>query len=229
MRSSGDVIQIHLVRHGEVHNPDGVLYGRMPGFHLSKKGKTMAERLGQYFSHFPLSGLVSSPLERAQETMAPISAAHPDLVVDIDNRLIEAENKFAGQRFGAYNQALFKPSNWPLLCNPTVPSWGEPYRQIKRRMTAALYDFADTLKPGDHGVMVSHQLPIWILRLGVENKRLMHNPARRRCSLASVTTFRIKDGRVEGITYAEPALDLLGADGNRAFSRGGSKDEEGIE
>ena len=65
---------VHVVRHGEVDNPRGVLYGRLPGFHLSGNGHAMAERLGEYFSGVPLDRLVSSPLTRAQETMAPIAA-----------------------------------------------------------------------------------------------------------------------------------------------------------
>ncbi len=75
---------VHLVRHGQVHNPDGVLYGRTPGFGLSDLGRQMAERLGEHFADVPLVHLVSSPLQRAQETIAPIAAAHPDLEVHID-------------------------------------------------------------------------------------------------------------------------------------------------
>ena len=35
---------IHFVRHGEVHNPDHILYERLPGFHLSDRGRRMAGR-----------------------------------------------------------------------------------------------------------------------------------------------------------------------------------------
>lgn len=211
---------VHLVRHGAVYNPTGVLYGRLPGFHLSRNGQQMAERLGEYFSGFPLARLVSSPLERAQETMAPIAAAHPGLELSLDERLIEAGNKLAGQVFGKHNKAVFNPANWPLFVNPLRPSWGEPYSEIAARMRAAITDVLVGLAPGQQAVLVSHQLPIWVARLSAEGRRLAHNPAARRCILASVTSFRFTAGAFTGITYAEPALDLLKEDGNRAFSSG---------
>ncbi len=214
------ITQIHLVRHGEVYNPDGVLYGRASGYHLSDKGQAMARRLGYWFSRYDLAALSTSPLERAQETMAPIAAAHSNVDVHIDDRLIEADNAFEGQIFGRCNKALLNPKNWYLLRNPLRPSWGEPYRLIAQRMKTAIVQMAIELEPGSHAVMVSHQLPIWIARLSAEGKSYIHDPRRRQCTVASVTTFRFDGPQFAGITYAEPARDLLGADANRAFSSG---------
>ncbi|WIY82037.1 histidine phosphatase family protein [Propionimicrobium sp. PCR01-08-3] len=213
-------VQVHVVRHGEVFNPTGILYGLLPGYHLSENGKAMAARLGECFAPVPLKQLRCSPLERAQETLAPIAAAHPSLEVHTDPRLIEADNKLAGQRFGKRNTAIFDPRNWHYFVNPMKPSWGEPYTELASRMLAAITETAHELPPGAQAVLVSHQLPIWIARLAAEGRRLAHDPRKRQCTLGSVTTFRFTEGRLSGVTYAEPARDLLREDGNKAFSSG---------
>nr|WP_300152159.1 histidine phosphatase family protein [Propionicimonas sp.] len=212
--------QVHVVRHGEVFNPTGILYGLLPGYHLSDTGRAMAGRLAEYFAPIELEQLRSSPLERAQETLAPIAAGHPDLQVRIDDRLIEADNKLAGQVFGKYNKAIFDPRNWRYFVNPLRPSWGEPYVALAARMLDAIADTASELSPSGQAVLVSHQLPIWIARRSAEGRRLAHDPRKRQCTLASVTTFRFTDGRLSGVTYAEPARDLLRENGNKAFSSG---------
>ncbi|MGJ6979905.1 histidine phosphatase family protein [Aestuariimicrobium soli] len=217
---------VHLVRHGEVFNPTGVLYGRLADFHLSDNGRAMADRLGEWFADKPLTALRCSPLERAQETMAPIAAAHPDLEVVIDERVLEAHNDFEGQVFGAGNQALRRPANWWKLRNPLRPSWGEPFTEVRDRMVAAIAEAAVAAREGAGGsagqaVIVSHQLPIWIARLDAEGRRLVHDPRKRQCNVASVTTLHLRDQRIVGVTYAEPAGDLVKAkDRGKSFSSG---------
>lgn len=212
--------QVHVVRHGEVFNPDGVLYGLLPGYHLSETGQQMAARLGQWFAGIELEELRCSPLERARETLAPIAATHPELEVRTDDRLIEADNKLAGQVFGRWNKALFNPRNWHYFVNPFRPSWGEPYDQLAARVLAVINEVADRLSPTGQAVLVSHQLPIWTARLAAEGRNLPHDPRKRQCTLASVTTFRFTAGQLTGVTYAEPARDLLREKGNKAFSSG---------
>lgn len=121
--SSDELTVVHVVRHGEVHNPDGILYGRAPGFHLSELGRKMAERVAEHLAERDVTYVVASPLERAQETAAPIAEAH-GLDVAEDPRLIEAANVFAGKTFGVGDGALRKPANWKYLTNPFRPSWG---------------------------------------------------------------------------------------------------------
>jgi broad specificity phosphatase PhoE len=199
-----------MCRHGEVFNPDGVLYARLPGFHLSANGRAMANRLGEYFSPVPLQVLRCSPLERAQETLAPIAEGR-GVPVELDDRLIEADSLMAGQVFGSHNRALFNPANWWKFRNPFLPTWGEPYSIIADRMLAAVYDAAEAAGPNARAVLVSHQSPIWIAHRVADGKPAFHMPNRRVCSLASVTTFIVRDRRVERIAYAEPARDLLRA------------------
>ncbi|MBD0293079.1 MAG: histidine phosphatase family protein [Jiangellaceae bacterium] len=199
--------RVHLLRHGEVHNPTGVLYGRLPGFHLSERGVAMAERIAETLAGRDIVRVVSSPLERAMETAAPI-AAKLGLEVATDERLIEAVNVFEGKRFGVGDGSLLRLSHWKYLRNPFRPSWGEPYTEVVDRMRAAVDD-ARQAAVGREALLVSHQLPIWILRSAVEGRRLWHDPRKRQCSLASVTTFGFEDGDVVSVAYSEPAADLL--------------------
>jgi broad specificity phosphatase PhoE len=172
---------IHLMRHGEVHNPTGVLYGRLPGYHLSERGQQMAERVAAHLAgslgapRRDVTVLVASPLQRAQETAAPLAAAL-DLPITTDEGLLEAENRFQGLTFGVGDGSLRHPRHWPLLVNPFRPSWGEPYRQQVARMLAVV-DAAREAARGHEAVLVSHQLPIWVTRLALEDRRLWHDRA----------------------------------------------------
>jgi broad specificity phosphatase PhoE len=194
---------VHLLRHGEVHNPRGVLYGRLPDFHLSADGRVMAKAAAEFLAGRDLAVLLSSPLDRALETAAPL-AALTGLEVTVDERLIEPSNHFEGTRFGVGDGALRRPANWPYLYNPFRPSWGEPYASIAARMHAAMAAAAERA-PGREAVCVSHQLPIEVTRRAAEHRRLWHHPGHRQCALASVTSFTFTGGRITSIAYAEPA------------------------
>lgn len=198
---------IHLLRHGEVENPQKVLYGRLPGYHLSERGQAMARRIAEHLADHDIARIVSSPMERAQETAAPL-AAKLGLTVDLDDRLIEADNKFQGLQVGVGDGALRQPKYWRWLWNPFTPSWGEPYVEVSRRMRLAVAS-AVQAAPGHETVLVSHQMPIWIARLGAEQRPFVHDPRRRQCSLASLTSLTYDGDRLLSVTYSEPAADLL--------------------
>jgi broad specificity phosphatase PhoE len=203
MSEPAKVTVVHLVRHGEVENPRGVLYGRLPGFHLSADGRAMAKAAADFLAGRDVTLLRSSPLERALETAEPI-ATQFGLPVEIDDRLIEPWNHFEGMTFGVGDGALRRPAHWRHLWNPFRPSWGEPYHKIAARMHAAMGDAAATAS-GHEAVLVTHQLPIWVVRRSVQGRRLWHDPRRRECGLASVTSFTYRDGHVQGVSYATPA------------------------
>ncbi|MCW5253005.1 histidine phosphatase family protein [Streptomyces sp. SHP 1-2] len=202
-----DLTVVHVMRHGEVDNPTGVLYGRLPGYHLSELGRRMAERVAEHLAARDITHVVASPLERAQETAAPIAKTH-GLDVDTDGRLIEAGNVFQGKTFGIGDGALRRPANWRHVVNPFRPSWGEPYVDQVVRMMGALHTAKDRAR-GHEAVVVSHQLPIWILRSYAERRRLWHDPRKRQCTLASLTTFTFRGDRIVSVGYTEPALDLV--------------------
>jgi broad specificity phosphatase PhoE len=199
---------VHVLRHGEVENPNKILYGRQPGWYLSSRGQEMAATLGQWSKSIDLGALHVSPLQRAQETAAPIAAAH-NIAITTDERLIEAANIFEGKSFELGSGVLKHPSSWRHLYNPWRPSWGEPYVEQINRMLAAVFAAKDAAS-GKDAICVSHQLPIWILRSAIENRRLLHDPRKRECTLASVTSVHFdNDGVISGISYSEPARHLL--------------------
>ena len=207
---------VHLLRHGEVHNPAGVLYGRLPEFHLSELGLQMAQLLADHFRERASQGakivyLVASPLTRAQETALPTSNAL-GLEIHTDQRIIEAENHFEGLR--VTKAELRKPKHWPKLVNPLRPSWGEPYRDQAARVGAAVQEARlKAIELGGEGaeaIMVSHQLPIWATRLSAEGKPLWHDPRKRECTLTSLTSLVFDDdGTLLRVEYSEPAAALL--------------------
>lgn len=199
---------VHLMRHGEVHNPLGVLYGRIAGYNLSDLGHEMAETVAQDFlKERDITHLVSSPLERAQETAQP-TAKILGLPIVTDDRVIEADNKFEGLTVGVGDGAFSKPKYWPWLWNPFRPSWGEPYAKIAKRMHAAVDDAREAAR-GHEALIVSHQLPVWIARRAYESARFAHDPRKRQCALASVTSIEFSDDTFMGLVYREPAGHLI--------------------
>jgi len=182
---------VHVMRHGEVFNPEKVLYGRLPGYKLSELGLKMADRAAEHFKNSNLSLIVSSPLERAQQTAAPTANVHN-----------------LKPRVSVGDGALRDPRNWWYLRNPIRPSWGEPYKQVADRMRTAIFSARDAAK-GKEALLVSHQLPIWIARLAAEGKSFVHDPRKRQCNLASVTTFVFDDDNLVEVKYEEPSADLL--------------------
>jgi broad specificity phosphatase PhoE len=209
---------VHVMRHGEVYNPSKILYGRLPDFHLSELGKQMAKAAAEALTGRDVTYVVASPLDRAQETAEPI-AAEFKLDIDTDTRLIESANYFEGKRVSVGDGALTNPRHWWVLRDPITPSWGEAYLAIAQRMFAAL-QAARVAAEGHEAVCVSHQLPIWTLRRYVEKKRLWHDPRRRQCGLASLTSFRFEGSKVVGIDYSEPAAHLVALSASAKTAKG---------
>jgi len=190
------------VRHGEVHNPGRVLYGRLPGYRLSVAGRGMARRAAEFVRSLdrPIGALVASPLQRTRESAEPFETLFGIEPV-IEERVIEPTNVFEGRQM---KRALLNPLNWWHLRRPARPSWGEPYAHVVARMDAAMTDIWERTESGD-AVVVSHQLPIWITHLHVAGEPLRHDPRRRRCALSSVTSLERTDNGWTEVGYAEPA------------------------
>src|SRR5579864_4531035 len=198
-----DTTIVHLLRHGEVENPAGIIYGRLPGYHLSANGREMARAAADYFAEREVVALFCSPLERAQETARPV-AERLGLDIVTDDRLIESWNHFEGMKFGVGDGSLRRPGHWPYLINPFRPSWGGPYRTVTTRMFAMM-ETAREAAAGREAVCVTHQLPIWVTRRTAEGRHLWHNPAMREAALGSVTSFTYSGDRLVGVSYTVPA------------------------
>ncbi len=197
---------VHLLRHGEVYNPEKILYGRLPDFHLSDLGQQMAVLAADALASRDIVEIWSSPLDRARETAAPI-AGRFGLTPVIDDRIIEADNVFEGQRVSVGDGVLRQPSAWRHLYNPIRPSWGEPYKDVAARMRSAVTSARRSAR-GHDVVLVSHQLPVWIARLDAEGRRFLHDPRKRQCNLASLTSLTFEGDRLASIVYTEPAAAL---------------------
>jgi broad specificity phosphatase PhoE len=195
--------RVHLIRHGEVHNPDRILYGRLPGFRLSDTGRAQAVAAAEMLAEADIVAVVASPLQRAQETAAPIAARH-GLPVDTDENLIESANIFEGKRVSPGDGAWRNPRYWWHLRNPLTPTWGEPYAQIADRMATAV-DKARSRAAGHEVVCVSHQLPVWTVRQHLSGKNLWHDPRRRQCDVGSVTTLVYDGDRLVDVDYRVPS------------------------
>jgi broad specificity phosphatase PhoE len=213
MAERPNLVVVHIVRHGEVHNPEKILYGRALGFRLSVRGEQMAAAAGKYLAEHslarPVAYVAASPLERAQQT-AQVIADRFDQSVATDERLLESQNLFAGRR--VRRRDLLR--NMHRLYNPFRPSWDEPYRSIAERMIAAVHAARDVVAgdgSGGTAVLVSHQLPIWIMRRHLSKQRLWHSPSRRQCALGSVTSLTFRGSELTDIAYHVPAPELVAA------------------
>lgn len=194
---------VHVLRHGEVHNPSGILYGRLPNFRLSDNGESQARAVASALAAHDITHVVASPLQRAQETASPIAEKH-GLQIATDANLIEAANDFEGLKVAVGDGALRRPRHWWKLRDPFTPSWGEPYLQIAHRMLAAV-NSARVAAVGHEAVCVSHQLPVWTLRRFLQGERLWHDPRNRQCGLASLTSLVYEGDTLVDIVYSEPA------------------------
>jgi broad specificity phosphatase PhoE len=197
---------VHLLRHGEVDNPEGIIYGRLTGYKLSKRGELQAMTVAEALAGRSLAHVVASPMERAQQTARPIADAH-GLPIATEPALIEACNEFEGMRVAVGDGVLRHPRHWPKLRNPLLPSWGEAYVDIAHRMLGAAHA-ARARAEGHEAVVVSHQLPIWTLRRFLQAQRLWHDPRSRQCGLASLTSLVFSGPQLIDIVYSEPAAGV---------------------
>ena len=199
--------RIHLVRHGEVHNPDGVIYGRLPNFGLSQLGHQMAEASADQIrsSGAKVSRLLVSPLQRTLESAKPIAERY-NVPIEVEDEIIEPDNIFEGHSV-SLKTIVRNPRFLLRLHNPFRPSWGEPFIQIQQRMLAAMERAWSETASGEV-VMVSHQLPIWMVHRYSQGQRLSHDPRQRRCDLSSITSFEFNNGSLLEVDYRDPAKPL---------------------
>ena len=192
---------IHLVRHGQVENPKGVIYGRLPGFHLSEVGRRQAEAAADRLAAADVGGVWASPLERAQETAQTIASRHGVSIVT-DERLTESRTTLEG---AAHNLGTFlrSPKSWFSFRNPWSPSWGESFADIRVRMLEAVRDAAATAD-GRDVVLVSHQTPVLVARLALAQRRVPPWLAFTPCETGSVTSLELEGGRVLSASYFAP-------------------------
>ena len=208
----GQKTVVHLLRHGLVYNPEKIIYGRLPNFHLSKIGLEMAQNIAKLTNNkriglSKVSKIYSSPLLRAIETATPISKKL-NLKIYKDNRLTESDSYFAGKKVTFHT--LFQAAAKNYLKDPALPSWGEPHRWVQNRIVNIVQENVQK-RAGKSTLLVSHQLPIWLGRLFYEQKKVkFFNATFRKCTVGSLTTFYFNNnGTFSHIKYTEQPAKLL--------------------
>ena len=147
---------VYLVRHGEVHNPQRVIYGRIPGFQLSEKGRKQAHALGKHLSDKKLTAIYASPLERTHETATYIHKHHNHLSITHDERIIECYTPLEGEKI-----EIVEKSNWNFYAPEFIKKGGESLEDIWSRMSVFLEEKVK-LHAGEEIAVVSHGDPIMI-------------------------------------------------------------------
>jgi broad specificity phosphatase PhoE len=196
-------ITVHLVRHGKVENPKAVIYGRLPGFHLSERGRKQAEAAAGRLADADIGAVWASPLERAQETAAIIAAGH-DVEVTTDDRLIESGTTLEGVSRSVWS-LMTSPLQWWKLRNPLRPSWGESFAEIRARMLEAVHA-AIAAAAGKDAVVVSHQTPVLLARLALAGRNVPPWLAFTPCATGSVTTVVLEGDRFVSASYYAPRV-----------------------
>jgi broad specificity phosphatase PhoE len=148
---------IYLVRHGEVQNPDRVVYGRLPGFGLSDNGRRQAHTLGKQLSSRKVHAIYTSPLERARETAQIVSSYHHGVPVTPDELLLEVHSpQFEGKSFDDAEKI-----QWDFYTEEFFSLGQERVETIWKRIDTALKTIVRKHK-GKEVVVVSHADPIMI-------------------------------------------------------------------
>lgn len=157
---------IYLVRHGDVHNPEGIFYERIPGFQLSDLGKRQAHALGKFLSQKTPAAIYASPLERTQETARIIASYQKDIAISFDQRLLEVSSIKRGKK-----QVDLALERWNFYKPEYTKLGGERLSDIWRRMN---YFFKEAVGKhrGHEIVVVSHGDPIMISMIKHQGKRL---------------------------------------------------------
>ena len=202
LRALSESTLVYLVRHGAVHNPERVRYGRLPGYTLSDEGRTQIQATARWLDAQPRrpTRVVSSPLERATQSAAILAERLGIDARATDERVIEARSRFDGL---GYRRDLLAHLRRALFSGDR----DEAPQSVAERMQRAILAHAVI----DEGpvVIVSHQLPIQYARLAIEGaaRRVRSWHRRARCETASVHALVAEGQRIRFEQYFEPRLE----------------------
>jgi len=195
---------VFLVRHGEVKNPDNIIYGRLPNFGLNNLGRQEAEQAAEYLKkviHGDLKSIFASPLLRARQTAKIISRFFPSVEILVQEKLIEGDLGWEGKK----KADLIKQGIWQTyLDQPSKITTGEGFLGIQKRIASWLKQMIKDVKDSQF-VVVTHQDVIRSLTLYLE-KRPLDDLNKIPCNTGSVTTVKLDEGLklLEPVLYWEP-------------------------
>ncbi len=198
--------RIYLVRHCDVHNPEGIIYGFRPGTHLSAYGVAQARTLGTFFKQRPIVAIITSPLERAQETASIIADAHtPPLSLTVSDDLREADFNKHLEGIKRPLIPLLRPLWLIHLLAPGLLPNDESVNAQAQRMFRAIHTAQATYPTGDV-ILVSHGDPIqslWITATQRSRYAIHH----LQCAKGGMLILDITDGPRISLQYLSP-LDI---------------------
>ena len=159
---------LYLMRHGHVHNPTNILYGRLPGFRLSELGIQQAQSAALWLADKPIKAIYCSPMERARQTAAIVAQRHNSLSPIIDERIIEVSTPYEGRP-----TADLAATGWDLYTGNKPPY--ETPGLVLGRVLDFFEHIANALS-GESAVAVAHGDILvfpWLFAQGVEPEALM--------------------------------------------------------
>ena len=176
---------IYLVRHGDVHNPNAIMYERLPGFQLSDLGRKQAHDLGKFLADKKISTIYASPLERTHETANIIASYHPGIAIAYDERLLEVSTTARGKKV-----VDLEAEHWNFYTQKYLENGGEHLSDIWKRMSTVIREIVRKHK-GQEIVVVSHGDPLMVAMVKHLGKRLTLASIRGQEYIQTAKGFRI--------------------------------------
>src|SRR5437016_13060213 len=161
--------RVYLIRHADVENPHRVLYGHLPGFPLSARGRAQAAELGRRLRDAGIKRILHSPLDRAAETARIIAAELGEPVVLIaEPELREAEFSRYLQGVPFWQIPLRRPLWFAHKARRGLLPGDEAIRDLGGRIVEVMRRVARD-HPEEASALVSHADPLqaaWVLMEG---------------------------------------------------------------
>ena len=200
---SPSVTTCYLVRHCDVENPNRVIYGHLPNFGLSAKGRTQGRALGQFFRALPVRAIYTSPLQRALETATLVEASvQPPVPLHERPGLIEAEfgRYLQGTR---YQDIVWRRPRWIIhLFWPGLAPGDESMAAMYRRVRRVIQEGLDA-HPGQAFICISHGDPIQAFWATVDHRPpwALH---RLQCAKGGLLELQYRGGELLRKQYLAP-------------------------
>lgn len=202
-----------MVRHTNVHNPEDILYGRLPRYRLSDLGLKQAEATAAALAEEPVTAIYTSPRLRARQTARFIAAAHPDAGFHTTRLLDEVLTSWQGRPHSALEMIGFD-----FYSNPLDPS-----DERLEAIWARIQKFVARVRkrhPGESVVGVSHGDPTMLAR-ALYLRNPLEVPSLRRPHIypghGSITRFTFPADLQEtyplSVEYYDPNAASQGIDG----------------
>jgi broad specificity phosphatase PhoE len=153
---------IYLVRHGEVNNPDGIIYGRLSNFGLTQNGKNQSEKTAEFLADKHIDAIYSSPLKRTKQTAEILQKKLDIPEIYYSDQILEVRTSYEGGKFSKLDKLQSE-----VYLKPLDPS-DETLEQIAQRMMIFLHGVINK-NEGKHVVIVTHGDPIMALKAKIKH------------------------------------------------------------